>query len=115
MLLIVPLSLAACHFVLCCVLCFEALKRQQCVVMLLIVPLSLAACHSLFSDPAPPRLTQPLSSRLFLAREDDEGDCDGGGDEGGGGDDDGGGDEGDGDEDDEADCGGGGDADYEKN
>ena len=76
---------------------------------------SLAARHSLFSDPAPPRLTQPLSSRLFLAREDDEGDCDGGGDEGGGGDDDGGGDEGDGDEDDEADCGGGGDADYEKN
>ena len=40
--------------------------------MLLIVPLSLAARHSLFSDPAPPRLTQPLSSRLFLAREDDE-------------------------------------------
>ena len=44
---------------------------------------SLAARHSLFSDPAPPRLTQPLSSRLFLAGddvEDDEG--------GGGGDDD---------------------------
>ena len=55
--------------------------------MLLIVPLSLAARHSLFSDPAPPRLTQPLSSRLFLAREDDgDGDGDGGG--GGGGDDD---------------------------
>ena len=50
--------------------------------MLLIVPL-LSASHSLFSDPAPPRLTQPLSSRLFLAGddvEDDEG--------GGGGDDD---------------------------
>ena len=45
--------------------------------MLLIVPLSLAARHSLFSDPAPPRLTQPLSSGLFLAGEDDES-CDGG-------------------------------------
>ena len=45
---------------------------------------SLAARHSLFSDPAPPRLTQPLSSRLFLAGEDDEG-GDGDGDGGGGG------------------------------
>ena len=58
--------------------------------MLLIVPLSLAARHSLFSDPAPPRLTQPLSSGLFLAREDDEA----AGEDGGGG---------------------AGDADYEKN
>ena len=73
---------------------------------------SLAARHSLFSDPAPPRLTQPLSSRLFLAREDDEGDCGGGGDDGGG-DGGGGGDEGDGDEGGDGDCGG--DADYEKN
>ena len=52
--------------------------------------LSLAARHSLFSDPAPPRLTQPLSSRLFLACEDDEA----AGEDGGGG---------------------AGDADYEKN
>ena len=51
--------------------------------MLLIVPL-LSASHSLFSDPAPPRLTQPLSSRLFLAGEDEEG-AGGGGDGGGGG------------------------------
>ena len=58
--------------------------------MLFIVPLSLAASHSLFSDPAPPRLTQPLSSRLFLACEDDEA----AGEDGGGG---------------------AGDADYEKN
>ena len=48
---------------------------------------SLAARHSLFSDPAPPRLTQPLSSRLFLAGDDVEDDEGGGGgdDEGGGG------------------------------
>ena len=57
--------------------------------MLLIVPLS--GCPPLpLSDPAPPRLTQPLSSRLFLACEDDEA----AGEDGGGG---------------------AGDADYEKN
>ena len=66
---------------------------------------SLAARHSLFSDPAPPRLTQPLSSRLFLVGDDDEGDCGGGGE--GGDVDCGGGDEGDGDEGGDGDGGGG--------
>ena len=73
---------------LCCVVCVA-------VCCYVVDCASLAASHSLFSDPAPPRLTQPLSSRLFLAGddvEDDEG--------GGGGDDEG---------------GGGGDDDYEKN
>ena len=55
--------------------CFEFLKcvEETSVCCYVVDGASLAASHSLFSDPAPPRLTQPLSSRLFLAGEDDEG------------------------------------------
>ena len=66
--------------------CFEFLKcvEETSVCCYVVDCASLAASHSLFSDPAPPRLTQPLSSRLFLAGEDEEG-AGGGGDGGGGG------------------------------